>query len=66
MILTKLDIKFYETFNIKPKLDCKLCGAADIALGLCADTNCDVSYPPITDTILLKLIVLLFISSLVI
>ena len=59
-MISKLEEKFFQTFNIKPILDCKRCGASRVALGLCADTNCDVVYPLITDSILLKLICICF------
>ena len=42
-----------------PKLDCKRCGAADFALGQCAEVDCEKTYPQITDRILLKLICIL-------
>jgi len=59
-MISKLEREFFETFNITPLTNCKKCGASRVALGLCAEVNCDVVYPDITDTILLKLICLCF------
>ena len=54
----ELEKKFFDTFGIEPKLDCKRCGAANFALGQCAEVDCEKTYPQITDRILLELIFL--------
>lgn len=53
---TKLETRFFETFNISKDLPCKRCGAKNFALGQCMEVNCEPTYPEITDTRLLKLI----------
>ena len=55
---SKLEKEFFDTFGIVPKLDCKRCGAADFALGQCAEVDCEKTYPQIADRILLELIFL--------
>lgn len=55
------DIKeqFFKTFGIESKIiKCEVCGADKIALGLCAEVDCDnvKVYPKITAEILLELI----------
>ena len=52
----ELEKKFFDTFGIVAKLDCKRCGAINFALGQCAEVNCEKTYPQITDRILLELI----------
>ena len=55
----KLEKQFFDTFGIEPKLDCKRCGAMNFAIGQCAEVDCEKTYPPITDRILLELICIL-------
>lgn len=52
----KLEKQFFDTFGIEKRLDCKRCGARNFALGQCAEVDCEKTYPPITDRILLELI----------
>lgn len=47
---------FFDTFGIKPKLDCIRCGAKNFALGQCWEVDCEKSYPQITDRIYLMLL----------
>ena len=40
--------KLYSLAGIKKQLYCDICKARERALGLCAETKCDVFYPPFT------------------
>ena len=40
--------KLYELAGVEKKLYCDICKAQEHALGLCAETKCDVFYPPFT------------------
>ena len=40
--------KLYELAGVEKKLYCDICKAKEHALGLCAETKCDVFYPPFT------------------
>lgn len=52
---SELEKKFFDTFGIKPKLNCKKCGAISFALGQCSEVNCKRTYPQITDTMYIDL-----------
>lgn len=36
-MINELEKKFFDTFGIVPKLDCKRCGAVEFVLGQCAE-----------------------------
>lgn len=40
--------KLYELAGIEKKLYCDICKAQEHALGLCAETKCDIFYSPFT------------------
>lgn len=40
--------KLYSLAGVEKKLYCDICKAREHSLGLCAETKCDVFYPPFT------------------
>ena len=40
--------KLYSLAGVKKQLYCDICKAREHSLGLCAETKCDVFYPPFT------------------